>query len=938
ATPDAIAKHIRTEKLHRDATGVRTVDASRFPYATPSERQAAGLLSAVASLGGYGYYYGSIPAGLYEQVLSLLVGSGNVYHGTETTPLRQRLDVYAENALRPGVQVDTAEDGIRVAPVLLPGSESGESVVALSAEKDKWAFKSPAYLLTGKGKMVPLPAGTPDVFAGLIARGEITVPEAGKSLFVERYLLPLAEVLPISGNAVQWEDTHAEALTPVPRLYLTEQNSRLSVALRYAYGPQEYPFDTAFPPLALERGTGEGGNVTLKRVRRDPDAEGARYAMLSGTGGSAFGLKRDDEPGHFALRARVDPVDFLLHYVPKLAEAGYEVYGDEQLQSVRVNRNKPKIAWNVSSGIDWFDLDAMLTFGDTSATFGELKRAIRRREKYVKLADGSIGVIPPEIVERFRFLFALGEETKDGGLRLSSTQSLLLEQAMADEGGDFQADAAFYERREKLHGFETIHPVPLPNDGLIATLYPYQKAGFDWLHFLHEYGFGGCLADEMGLGKSLQALCLLLSLRKSGGNDHAKAPDIIVAPKSLMFNWEREAARFTPALKILVYTEGNRSKDPAAFDGYDVVLTTYGIMLRDIEHLRKTRFHYAVLDEAQAIKNPASQSARAARLLNCEHRLTLTGTPVENGTMELWSQFAFLNPGHLGGMDRFREEFTGAIERQGDEVAAQTLRKLIAPFLLRRTKEQVAPQLPPRTEQVVYCEMDGEQRKRYEEMRDRYRAEVLGILDEAETDRKLAGRGQMKMLEALLRLRQVCNHPRLADPSYEGESAKFGVLMETIETLRAENHKALVFSQFVKMLDIIRAELDARGIPYVYLDGSTKDRQTPVDRFQNDAAIPLFLISLKAGGVGLNLTAADYVLHVDPWWNPAAERQATDRAHRIGQDKPVFVQKFLTRDTVEEKILALQERKRAITEQLITAEEGGFLKTLTRNDIEGLFT
>ncbi|MBC8143578.1 MAG: DEAD/DEAH box helicase, partial [Armatimonadetes bacterium] len=331
---------------------------------------------------------------------------------------------------------------------------------------------------------------------------------------------------------------------------------------------------------------------------------------------------------------------------------------------------------------------------------------------------------------------------------------------------------------------------------------------------------------------TLSALSFLLSLRKAGGNDHATTPDLVIAPKSLVFNWEREAARFTPGLKTLVYTEGNRAKDPSAFEGVDVVLTTYGIMLRDIEHLRKTRFHYTVLDEAQAIKNPLSQSARAARLLNTEHRLTLTGTPVENGTIELWSQFAFLNPGHLGNIESFKKEFAGAIEQDGDEEAAQTLRRLIAPFLLRRTKAQVAPELPARTEQIVYCEMDKTQRKRYEETRDRYRAEVMGLLDEAETDRSQAGRGQMKMLEALLRLRQVCNHPRLADKTYEGDSAKFGVLMDTIETLRAENHKALVFSQFVQMLDIIRAELDKRGVPYCYLDGSTRDRRAPVDKFQ----------------------------------------------------------------------------------------------------------
>ena len=328
-------------------------------------------------------------------------------------------------------------------------------------------------------------------------------------------------------------------------------------------------------------------------------------------------------------------------------------------------------------------------------------------------------------------------------------------------------------------------------------------------------------------------------------------------------------------------------------------------MLRDIEILRNYRFHYVLLDESQAIKNPVAQSAKAARLLNADHRLVLTGTPVENSTYELWSQFAFLNPGLLGNMEYFKEEFGTPIEKHGEEQAAQFLRKMVYPFILRRTKDQVAPELPPRTERMLFSDMEPAQRKLYNRTRDYYRGVLLGMIEQEGMND-----ARMKILEGLLRLRQICNHPKLMDLQFHGESAKFELLIETLETLRAEGHKALVFSQFVEMLKLVRREMDLRHIPYTYLDGQTHNRQERVDTFQNDPKIPFFLISLKAGGVGLNLTAADYVIHIDPWWNPAVEMQATDRTHRIGQEKPVFVYKLIVRDSVEEKILQLQERKR----------------------------
>ena len=498
---------------------------------------------------------------------------------------------------------------------------------------------------------------------------------------------------------------------------------------------------------------------------------------------------------------------------------------------------------------------------------------------------------------------------------------------MLEELDEFQVDDEFKRRREQLRNFSGIKEVPLPK-GFVGELRSYQKAGYNWLHFLHEYGFGGCLADDMGLGKTVQVLAFLLSLRENG---HAQAADLVVVPRSLLVNWQREAERFTPSLKVTLHFGPGRAKEKLPFDDYDLVITTYGTMLRDIETLRKYRFHYVILDESQAIKNPLAKTSRAARKLNSEHRLVMTGTPVENTTFELWSQFTFLNPGLLGSLEYFKQEFGAPIEKKQDEQASEFLRRLVYPFILRRTKDQVAPELPPRTERVIYCDMEPAQKKFYERTRDYYRKQLLSVM---ETEGMNSAR--FKILEGLLRLRQICNHPKLVKENFRGDSGKMEVVLETLGTLRSEGHKALVFSQFVQMLTLLRRELDKQGITYEYLDGSTTDRQKRVDHFQEDESIPFFLISLKAGGVGLNLTAADYVLHIDPWWNPAVEMQATDRTHRIGQERPVFVYKFITRDTVEEKILQLQERKKALVQQLITTESA-FFKNLTPEDVQVLF-
>ena len=767
----------------------------------------------------------------------------------------------------------------------------------------------------------------------------IEIPNGQVDLFREQYFPLIAQTLPIKSDLVKWHDVHADA---IPRLYLHDDNKEkvLRAELYFGYGEHEARLGKSNePPYGV---FSLPDTWDLIRVHRQPEREEYFYQLLTDP---IYRLKRAGSPhphGTLELRARAHPYDFLVHSVPLLTQAGFEIYGEENLKLGRINRNTPTLRVSISSGIDWFDLKTIVEFGDQQISFHDVRKALKRGEHYIKLADGSIGQIPEEWLEKYKHLWGLAEETEDG-FRLSDLHLPLLDSLLEDDAS-LQTPPDLIQRRERFRHFERIAPQPLPK-GFTGELRPYQKHGYDWLHFLREYKFGGILADDMGLGKTVQVLTYLQSLQEqaqvkneAGAEQSAalslskgRSAALLVVPKSLLANWQRESEKFTPSLRFLEYMGNFRNKDVSIFNDYDVIITTYGTMLRDIEILHEYKFHHIILDESQAIKNPLAKSAKAARLLNAEHRIVMTGTPVENNTFELWSQFAFLNPGLLGSMDYFKKEFANPIEAAGDEKTAETLRKLVYPFILRRTKEQVALELPPRTERIIYTDMDSAQKKLYTQTRERYRAELLGLIETEGMNN-----ARFKILEGLLRLRQIAIHPALVDKKFKGESPKFEILLETLETLQAENHKALIFSQFVETLKLVKRQLDARKIKYVYLDGKTPNRQSRVDLFQNDASYPFFLISLKAGGVGLNLTAADYVIHLDPWWNPAVEMQASDRAHRIGQTKPVFIYKIIARDTVEEKILQLQEKKRALVKNII-ATEASFFKSLTQDDVRGLF-
>ncbi|HFC09640.1 MAG TPA: serine/threonine protein kinase [Chloroflexi bacterium] len=888
----------------------RRLPASR--YGIHALNAPPGAVALAFALGRRGHYGGAeVPLG--EALEAIVEWNIPVYFAS---PRRGRALKIAREGAHLVLALEAVDGGLQLSAHMRIGNR------VLEAHDVHEVSSRPPWLLVDETWLVR--ADLKGLTAWLEAlRNPLFIPQQEVEDFRDRYLPRLLAKLgrPLEGGVVTYEPVRAE---PVPRLYLQEVDETLGAELRFAYGEHEVLYEVPVPEVT----TLEDPHDPWKfyRVQRDPEAERrwhheavqAKYGLKRGTG---------DEPALLLLRARTSPVDFLLDKVPALAAAGFEIYGEENIKKVRVSRHQPTLSVNITSGIDWFNVQAVVQFGEQTVSLAEIKRALRKKRRYVKLADGSIGRLPEAWLERYKRLFGLAAETDEttNTLRFADFHALMLEE-LAEEAEQAEIDAEFRQRLEQLKDFEGIAEHPLPK-GLRGALRPYQLAGYNWLHFLHDYGFGGILADDMGLGKTVQVLAFLLSLRESG---HAQAPDLVVVPRSLLINWQREVEKFTPGLKVLAYF-GPQRPPVETFADYDLVLTTYGVMRVDNEKLRGYRFHYIVLDESQAIKNPLAKTSRAARRLQSEHRLAMTGTPVENNTFELWAQFAFVMPGLLGGLDYFKEQFVRPIEKSKDEQTAQTLRRMVYPFILRRTKEQVAPELPPRTERVIYCPMEPAQRRFYLKLRDYYRELLIGLIEEEGLDKS-----RMKILEGLLRLRQASNHPKLIDPGFRGESGKMNVLLDTLETLHSEGHKALVFSQFVQMLRLVREALDERGIPYAYLDGSTRNRQEQVDRFQNDPQVPFFLISLKAGGVGLNLTAADYVIHVDPWWNPAVERQASDRTHRIGQDKPVFIFKLITRESVEEKILQLQEQKKELVEKLI-ATESSFLKELSPEDVQALF-
>ncbi|PQO40711.1 DEAD/DEAH box helicase [Blastopirellula marina] len=630
----------------------------------------------------------------------------------------------------------------------------------------------------------------------------------------------------------------------------------------------------------------------------------------------------DSQPGHVQFPdAELDRV------VSTLLDEDWEVHAE----GTRIRRGS-RFSLSVRSGVDWFDLEGEVDFDGVTVTLPELLAALEQGEGFVRLGDGTRGILPQQWLDKYQSLAGLAGKAEGSTLRFQSNQALLLDAMLSSLGEEHTVniDKRFANQRKRLQSFTGVKPVQPPKI-FQGDLREYQQEGLGWLRFLEKFGFGGCLADDMGLGKTVQVLALLINRSRRQPKQADKRPSLVVAPNSVVHNWRQEANRFAPSLKVAEYTGVGRKKEFPDLTQFDLVLTTYGTLRKDFERLSQTPWDYAILDEAQAIKNASSQTAKASRLLDARHRLALSGTPIENHLGELWSLFEFLNPGLLGSSQAFKD--LAANGTAVDPQKIDSLRQGLAPFLLRRTKAQVLPQLPEKSEQRLYCTLPPAQQKQYDQLRDHYRL----ALNQRIAEKGLA-KAKIHVLEALLRLRQAACHPGLIDPKQnEKPSAKLDLLMEQLSEVVEEGHKALVFSQFTTMLDIVKRKLDKAGITYQYLDGKTRNRQDRVEQFQDDENCSVFLISLKAGGTGLNLTAADFVFLLDPWWNPAVEAQAIDRAHRIGQTRPVFAYRLIAKNTVEEKILELQAKKSTLAEAIISADSS-LLKSLTAEDLQAILS
>ena len=615
-------------------------------------------------------------------------------------------------------------------------------------------------------------------------------------------------------------------------------------------------------------------------------------------------------------------------FVDAMKEMKVPVFGFEALKNFRFNTAKPQTKIFISSNTDWFDAKVDIVFGEQKVTVSEVKRALANKQQFVQLNDGTLGILPEEWIKKYSLLFRIGEG-KTNTLKLSRYYLSVVDE-LYENRDENELTVQLEEKYSRLREFNRINEIE-PPDGLKMVLRPYQVAGYQWLNYLSEIKWGGILADDMGLGKTVQALSFLEHYK----NENGKIKSIVICPTTLIYNWENEIKKFTPKLSYRIHHGGTRTRNKEELADHDIIITTYGTLRSDIKLMMSVEFDYVILDESQAIKNPASKVTKAACLLNAKHRLCMSGTPLQNNTFDIFAQMNFLNPGMLGTMEFFRQEFSIPIDKFGEEERKDHLRKILYPFILRRTKEQVAKDLPEKMEMILFCEMEEKQRNIYDAYRNDFRDKILGTIQEQGIQRS-----QLTILQGLMKLRQICDSPSILNEpeKFENHSIKLEELAREI-TENISNHKALIFSQFLGMLALIKEKLHQLGVNYEYFDGSTSapDREKAIQSFQTDESKRVFLISLKAGGVGLNLTAADYVYIVDPWWNPAVEQQAIDRTHRIGQTKNIFAYRMICKDTIEDKILQLQEKKRMLAKELI-ADDATFVKSLTKEDVEYLFS
>ncbi|NQD69214.1 DEAD/DEAH box helicase [Sphingobacterium shayense] len=742
----------------------------------------------------------------------------------------------------------------------------------------------------------------------------IAVPRETEQKYFNTFVAGLIERYNVYAEGFEIKTYKEQATALIKLYYISPENS--SLELYFQYDKYEFPSSSVMPISVRVEHDPERDKYTFHRIKRSSLWEKKQIELLE-----SLGLKsRGPMYNVFTTKNENESViSWLTNNQTELLKKNFVI---KQTQgNTRIFLGQTSLEINIEEGNDWFDIHAVARFGEYEIPFLDLRDHILKKIHEFVLPNGEVTFIPEEWFAKYAHLFHFN--TKKDALQISKTHIGLLHE-ISD-----QTEVTFHRKLENLLNFEIIDEAPLPKT-FHGELRPYQRAGYNWFHFLQKFKFGGCLADDMGLGKTVQTLALLQQQRELLLPTEQAKVSLLILPTSLLYNWQKEAEKFAPQLRIHIHAGSNRLRDAFGFSHFDLIITTYGIARSDNEMLKKFFFNYIILDESQHIKNPTSKSFKAIKSLSSRHKLALSGTPIENSVADIWSQMHFTNPGLLGSYTFFQKEFVIPIEKKKDEAKAIRLQAIIKPFVLRRTKDQVATELPAKTEQILYCEMSEEQASYYENTKSEYRNALL--------DTALTGQGkgnQILLLQGLTKLRQIANHPKMIDSQDQLTSGKFDAVNEMLESIIAEKHKVLIFSQFVKHLHLFRDHFDRQHIKYAYLDGATKDRASAVNTFKERQDTQIFLISIKAGGVGLNLTEADYVFILDPWWNPAVEQQAIDRSHRIGQTKNVFIYKFITKDTVEEKILALQNRKKALSAALITTEES-FIKSLSSEDIQEL--
>ncbi len=821
-------------------------------------------------------------------------------HPRVTIARRSPLSVVSES-LAPVLFAQSRPDGALALRCELPSGG-----VLIPGKKGAWFWRDTVFQ--------PVCAGLPPAYLGLLL-GEVVIPEGAVAGFLQKEWGPLAlrfscekVRLPEIAGAVSAASEKALESKPAAAtkagfvLRLEGSLHFLSAKLQVIYGDFRTTL-TSRPP----------GTRPCDAV-----AESAALREMGEVGFSA-----PDAEGQMVLRGEQGILEFFARHLPGL-ERRWKVEVGERFEHVTkgIERIEPKLQV-VATGENWFEMDVALeTAGGERYSGTEIRRLIQSGRSHFKRKDGSLAVFDPSILDEFDQVLrdCSPDQRQPGRYRIANRQAGFVEAFAQESGAALKAPPHWRQWASSARNATELRPVAL--GALDEQLRAYQKQGVYWMHFLAENGFGGILADEMGLGKTVQALAFLGTLR---------GRSLVVAPSSLLINWQREAERFLPGKKVVVLSGTQRHATELA--QADIVITSYPLLRLDSERLCREEFAAVVLDEAQHIKNPESQAAQAAFRLRAGRRFVLTGTPVENSVRDVWSLLHFLMPGYLGTKSDFRERYELPISQEPGCAEHKRLIQRLAPFLLRRTKKAVAPELPDKIEQVVWCELSAEQRETYAKLVDLSRREV----GKAE-GLKNKGQARMLMLTALLRLRQACNDLRLLGEDFSAQDDTASGKMDALEELLSEamegGHRILLFSQFSSMLDLLQQWLQERQIGFCRLDGSTRDRTAQVDRFQT-GEVPVFLISLKAGGVGLTLTAADTVVHFDPWWNPAVEAQATDRAHRIGQKSTVTSYKLIMRGTVEEKILQLQTRKKTLMDALVESEQP-LMDGLSLEDIAGL--